>query len=42
MDVLKDAGLNFELHKTNGIDPMVFAESFLVSDLVFNDDLTWI
>jgi CCR4-NOT transcription complex subunit 7/8 len=42
MDVLKDAGIKFPLLKTHGIDIMLFAEYFLTSGLVFNDDLTWI
>jgi CCR4-NOT transcription complex subunit 7/8 len=42
INVLKDAGLNFPKHKTNGIDHMLFAEYFLSSGLAFNDELTWI
>lgn len=42
IDVLREAGINFPLHKTKGIDHMLFAEYFLTSGLVLNDELTWI
>jgi hypothetical protein len=42
MNILKHAGLDFDSHKRRGIDPIVFAEYFLSSGLVFNPDVTWI
>ena len=42
IDILKEAGINFPKHKTDGIDPLTFGEYFLTSGLVFNDDLVWI
>lgn len=40
--MLQDAGINFDLHKSKGIDHMLFAEYFLSSGLAFNDNTTWI
>lgn len=42
INVLREAGINFELHKTNGIDHMLFSEYFMSSSLVCNNDTTWI
>ena len=42
INVLRQAGINFDLHKTNGIDHITFAEYFLTSGMVFNEDTTWI
>lgn len=42
INILKQAGIKFEQHKTDGIDHMLFAEYFLNSGLVFSKDITWI
>lgn len=40
--VLIDAGINFEKHRTNGIDHLDFAYYFLTSGLVLSEDIKWI
>jgi CCR4-NOT transcription complex subunit 7/8 len=42
IDALSKAGLDFARHKTNGIDPVVFAELMITSGLVLSDETTWI
>jgi CCR4-NOT transcription complex subunit 7/8 len=39
---LKLAGINFEKHKTHGLDPQLFSEYLLTSGLVLSDAVTWI
>ena len=40
--VLIDAGIDFDRHRTNGIDHLDFSYSFLSSGLVLNPDVNWI
>lgn len=42
MNVLREAGINFEKHKNEGIDHNTFSEYFITSGLIFNEDVTWI
>jgi len=42
LDMLFDAGLDFEKHKTQGINPQKFAESMMTSGLVLNSEITWV
>ena len=42
MEILVQAGINFEDFKTRGIDPIVFAEEFISSGLVLCEEVTWI
>eukprot|EP01017_Pseudomicrothorax_dubius_P018404 TRINITY_DN2036_c0_g3_i1.p1 TRINITY_DN2036_c0_g3~~TRINITY_DN2036_c0_g3_i1.p1 ORF type:complete len:362 (-),score=78.50 TRINITY_DN2036_c0_g3_i1:72-1157(-) len=42
INLLREAGLNFDKHATHGIDPQYFAELFTVSNLPFNEDVRWI
>jgi CCR4-NOT transcription complex subunit 7/8 len=42
IQLLKDSGIDFKLHKENGIEMQEFAEYFLISGLVLNDDVSWI
>jgi len=30
------------MHKTNGINCLIFAEYFITSGLVFNEDVIWV
>eukprot|EP00035_Acanthoeca_spectabilis_P021452 m.438303 g.438303 ORF g.438303 m.438303 type:complete len:269 (-) comp18222_c0_seq1:250-1056(-) len=40
--LLTRAGLHFDAHATDGIDPLYFAEVLMSSGLVLNDDVYWI
>ena len=40
--VLREAGINFDMHKTSGIDKNLFGQYFITSGLVFNEDVAWI
>ena len=40
--MLKEAGIDFEAIAERGIDPIMFAEGFLSSGLILNDDIYWI
>jgi CCR4-NOT transcription complex subunit 7/8 len=40
--VLREAGINFDMHESIGIDAQLFAQYLTTSGLVFNDDVTWI
>jgi len=40
--VLIDAGIDFEKHRTSGIDHLNFAYYFMTSGLVLNNDVKWI
>ena len=40
--ILKQAGINFEKHKSNGIDQLLFGEYFLTSGLVLSSENKWI
>jgi hypothetical protein len=42
INVLKEAGIQFEKHKTDGIDQFLFAEYFMTSGFIFSQDCTWI
>ena len=42
MDLLINAGLDFEELRTKGIDPNDFAELFISSGFALSDDVTWI
>eukprot|EP01016_Furgasonia_blochmanni_P020694 TRINITY_DN2310_c0_g2_i1.p1 TRINITY_DN2310_c0_g2~~TRINITY_DN2310_c0_g2_i1.p1 ORF type:complete len:305 (+),score=63.66 TRINITY_DN2310_c0_g2_i1:176-1090(+) len=42
INLLKDSGLNFDRHRSHGINPLTFGEWFNVSGLALNDDVKWI
>lgn len=42
ISMLKEAGINFELLAERGIDPVQFADGFLSSGLILNEDINWI
>lgn len=42
ISMLKEAGINFELLAERGIDPVLFADGFLSSGLILNEDINWI
>lgn len=42
INLLKEAGINFEEMSEHGIDHMVFSDLLMSSGLVVNDDITWI
>jgi CCR4-NOT transcription complex subunit 7/8 len=42
MDVLKECGLDFQRHKSEGIPHKLFAEYLITSGLVFNPNNHWI
>jgi CCR4-NOT transcription complex subunit 7/8 len=39
ISLLTRAGLHFDSHATDGIDPVYFAELLMTSGLVLNDDV---
>lgn len=42
IEMLKDAGINFEHMSAKGIDPLRFADEFIQSGLVMNEEVHWI
>ena len=42
ISMLKEAGINFEELSERGIDPTLFADGFLSSGLILNEDINWI
>nr|ADF47417.1 CCR4-NOT transcription complex subunit 7 [Dugesia japonica] len=42
LDLLKRSGIDFDQLEKNGIDPELFAELFLITGLVMNENLTWV
>lgn len=40
--LLRDAGIDFARHATDGIDVLAFAEILMATGLVLNDQITWI
>lgn len=42
IDFLKQSGVNFEKHQTDGIEPHRFGEQIISSGLVYNDNVRWI
>ena len=42
IDMLEEAGLDFERHKRDGIQPADFAELFISSGYVLNDNVSWL
>lgn len=42
IDLLKDAGIDFERHETNGIDVQYFGEVMITSGLVLVEEVKWI
>ncbi len=42
IDLLTTAGINFEKHQADGIDPMEFGAWLITSGLVMNEDVKWI
>lgn len=42
IEMLKEAGINFEQIAYNGIDPVQFSEGLFDSGLILNDDIHWI
>jgi len=42
IEMLKEAGINFEELAEKGIDPLYFAEYFYSSGLLLNEDIKWI
>jgi CCR4-NOT transcription complex subunit 7/8 len=42
IDLLTTAGINFEKHQVDGIDPMEFGAWLITSGLVMNDEVKWI
>ena len=42
IDLLLGSGIDFALHRDFGIDPRVFAEHFITSGLVLNEDVKWV
>jgi len=42
IQMLRDAGVNFDWHLQNGIDVRIFAEHMISSGLVYNDKIQWI
>lgn len=42
IDLLKKSGLNFAKHRDFGIEPLEFAEKFMMSGLVLSKDVRWI
>lgn len=42
IDLLMKSGIDFEQHYKRGIDPLEFAEYFMTSGVILNEDITWI
>lgn len=42
INVLREAGIKFDLHKSIGIDHALFSEYFMSSGMICNPDTTWI
>jgi len=42
MELLRNAGLDFEKHYHSGIQPAAFGEAIMMSGVVLTDDVTWI
>mmetsp|Transcript_73527 Transcript_73527/g.148088 ORF Transcript_73527/g.148088 Transcript_73527/m.148088 type:complete len:309 (-) Transcript_73527:227-1153(-) len=42
IDLLKDAGIDFNLHETEGIDVQYFGEVMITSGLVLVDEVKWV
>ena len=42
VDLLQNSGIQFEKHEQEGIDPMLFAETMLVSGLVLIPNVRWL
>ncbi|KAF6004201.1 Ccr4-not transcription complex, subunit [Cyanidiococcus yangmingshanensis] len=42
VDMLQEAGINFEALQNHGIEPLHFGELLITSGLVLNEELTWI
>jgi len=42
IEMLSEAGIRFDKHQTQGIDPELFSEYLIASGLVLNDDIKWI
>lgn len=42
IDMLKEAGINFEEMSNRGIEPTRFADEFISSGMVMNEDINWI
>lgn len=42
IDLLTNAGIQFDKHEEHGIDPVHFAELLTTSGLVLCDDVRWI
>jgi CCR4-NOT transcription complex subunit 7/8 len=40
--VLVQSGIDFQLLKQHGIDPLYLGEKLITSGLILNDSLTWI
>jgi len=40
--LLQNSGIDFQLLKIHGIDPLYLGEKLLTSGLAFNENLTWI
>jgi len=42
IELLRDAGLDFEMHYKLGIEPAAFGEAIMMSGVVLTDDVTWV
>jgi CCR4-NOT transcription complex subunit 7/8 len=42
IDMLQEAGINFDILPKLGVDPLLFGELLITSGLVLNEELTWI
>lgn len=42
IDVMQKAGVDFQQHEQNGIDPLEFGSYLITSGLVLNEDVRWI
>lgn len=42
IELLKDSGVNFNMHKSDGIPQDLFAEYLITSGLILNTEITWI
>mmetsp|Transcript_13795 Transcript_13795/g.20906 ORF Transcript_13795/g.20906 Transcript_13795/m.20906 type:complete len:268 (+) Transcript_13795:53-856(+) len=42
INLLKKSGLNFDMHRDRGIDPLEFAEKFTMSGLVLSKEVRWV
>jgi len=42
IELLREAGLDFEMHYKLGIEPAAFGEAIMMSGVVLTDDVTWV